>query len=238
MTTHKLVPVEPTEEMLDRACVSVGMSDSRAKACYSAMLAAAPEVSAEPVGRIVGACLTEGDGKWVTEVELVRPLDEFTPVYAAFGHEKRSVEHDTAPQGEAETPRTEAMRCFAVVRGWPANTHPLSVIFDEMERLERELQAANEQIRSDSRLIEDVTAIVYRQRKEIDALRAQLAAQQEDAARLDWLERNLFERKWFGTLKVPSEYFVRGDFRHTTQRMRGETLREAIDAAMQEGSHD
>jgi len=58
------------------------------------------------------------------------------------------------------------------------------------------------------------------------------AEQAEDSAMLDWLEKNLFERKWGGTIGAPSEFYVRGDFRHTTQKMRGETLREAIRAAM------
>lgn len=55
--------------------------------------------------------------------------------------------------------------------------------------------------------------------------------QSEDTQLLDWLEQNLFERKWGGTLGQPSEFFVRGDYRHTTQKMRGESLREAIRAA-------
>lgn len=53
-----------------------------------------------------------------------------------------------------------------------------------------------------------------------------------DAERLDWIERNLFEHKWGGTLGQPYDWFIRGDFRHTTQRMLGNDFRSAIDAAM------
>lgn len=58
----------------------------------------------------------------------------------------------------------------------------------------------------------------------------------EDAKLLDWIERNLFERKWGGTLGEPSDWYVRGDYRHTTQRMRGENLRDAIRYAMKKDS--
>lgn len=55
-----------------------------------------------------------------------------------------------------------------------------------------------------------------------------------DAQRLDWLARNLFEYKWNGVIDSGSRtnWFVRGDYRHTMQKMNGTTLREAIDAAM------
>lgn len=54
-------------------------------------------------------------------------------------------------------------------------------------------------------------------------------------AALQWLERNLFERKWGGTLGQPSEWRVRGDHLHTTQRMRGETLMDAVAATQPSG---
>lgn len=53
-----------------------------------------------------------------------------------------------------------------------------------------------------------------------------------DSRRLDWMELNLFERKWGGTLGQSYDWYVRGDFRHTTQRMRGNDFRAAVDAAM------
>jgi hypothetical protein len=61
------------------------------------------------------------------------------------------------------------------------------------------------------------------------------AAENEDAALLDWLERNLFERKWEGTLGKRCFWYMRGDYRHTMQRFEGETLRNAIRAARKDG---
>jgi transcription elongation factor Elf1 len=60
-------------------------------------------------------------------------------------------------------------------------------------------------------------------------------AENEDAALLDWLERNLFERKWEGTLGKRCFWYMRGDYRHTMQRFEGETLRNAIRAARKDG---
>ncbi|GAC1478398.1 MAG: hypothetical protein NVS1B6_19720 [Steroidobacteraceae bacterium] len=57
-------------------------------------------------------------------------------------------------------------------------------------------------------------------------------ADKRDAARLDWVAKTLFERKWCGTLEQPSEWYVVGSYRHITQKMRGETIRAAIDAAI------
>jgi hypothetical protein len=57
-------------------------------------------------------------------------------------------------------------------------------------------------------------------------------AEPGDAAMLDWLERKLFGSAWGGTIGHPKDWTVRGDYRHTTQRMVGNTLREAIAAAM------
>lgn len=58
---------------------------------------------------------------------------------------------------------------------------------------------------------------------------------EEDAARLDWIEMAFFERHWSGTLGEPSYWTMVGPFRHTLQRMRGKNLRDAIDAAREEG---
>lgn len=51
--------------------------------------------------------------------------------------------------------------------------------------------------------------------------------------RLQWLANHLFERKWNAVVGTCHKFnwFVRGDFRHTTQRMIGDTFAEAIDTA-------
>lgn len=56
----------------------------------------------------------------------------------------------------------------------------------------------------------------------------------EDAKFLDWLSTNLFERKWDGTIGNPCEWHLRGDWRHTLQRMKGPDIRAAITQAMQQ----
>lgn len=53
-----------------------------------------------------------------------------------------------------------------------------------------------------------------------------------DADRIDWLERELFDRYWDGCLNRPSTWRMAGPHRHTLKRMQGESLRDAIDAAM------
>ena len=65
-------------------------------------------------------------------------------------------------------------------------------------------------------------------------LRADLAQCRVDAERLAWLERHLFEQKWNGVIDGGSrvDWHIRGDFRHTTRRMVGNTFRDAIDAAV------
>lgn len=59
-----------------------------------------------------------------------------------------------------------------------------------------------------------------------------------DAERLDWLERNLFDRKWDGTIGRASSWSMVGPYRHTMQKMHGETLRSAVDAARQAGQQE
>lgn len=56
----------------------------------------------------------------------------------------------------------------------------------------------------------------------------------EDAKFLDWLSTHLFERKWDGTIGNPCEWHLRGDWRHTLQRMKGPDIRAAITQAMQQ----
>lgn len=55
-----------------------------------------------------------------------------------------------------------------------------------------------------------------------------------DAERLDWLERVVFERHWDGTIGRPCSWSMAGPYRHTLQRMRGNSLREAIDIGARE----
>ena len=69
---------------------------------------------------------------------------------------------------------------------------------------------------------------------EIDRLRAERDALRKDAERLDWIERNLIEGKWDGTIGRPKSWHMIGPYRHTLQQMHGDTLRDAIDAAMGE----
>ena len=52
-----------------------------------------------------------------------------------------------------------------------------------------------------------------------------------DSDRLDWLERHLFDSHWDGTIGRPKEWRMAGPYRHTLVKMRGNTLREAIDRA-------
>ncbi len=52
-----------------------------------------------------------------------------------------------------------------------------------------------------------------------------------DAERLDWLERHLFTRCWDGTIGQPCYWQMAGPYRHTLQKMSGNSFREAIDNA-------
>ena len=54
-----------------------------------------------------------------------------------------------------------------------------------------------------------------------------------DAERLEWIESKLFGHKWNGVIDSGSRvnWSIAADFRHTTQRMVGNTFRDAIDAA-------
>lgn len=71
--------------------------------------------------------------------------------------------------------------------------------------------------------------------EEIRELRAQLAAAEARAGRLatalEWVRRKLFVQSWGGTLGAPSDWRIAGDYRHTTQRMKGPTLLDAISHA-------
>lgn len=96
----------------------------------------------------------------------------------------------------------------------------------EIMRLKREL--ANEKIESATlrhgyRLASDNCVRLERELE--DARR--------DAERLEWVGMSLFESSWNGVIDSGSKthWRVRGDHRHTAQRMVGESFAAAIDAA-------
>lgn len=78
MTTHKLVPIEPTQEMV-KAIYSINYNhvpseEAMAEEHYSAMLSAAPEPEAAPVDGSFNAALAEfpwadGNGGWLKKCE-------------------------------------------------------------------------------------------------------------------------------------------------------------------------
>lgn len=72
---------------------------------------------------------------------------------------------------------------------------------------------------------------------EIESLSSRLADAERDAERLDWIEANLIEGKWDGTIGRPKSWHMVGPYRHELQKLRGDNLREAIDAAMEQ-SHE
>lgn len=53
-----------------------------------------------------------------------------------------------------------------------------------------------------------------------------------DTARLEWIETHLFVHSWSGAIGSLWNWSIAGDWRHTVQKMRGNTVRDAIDAAM------
>lgn len=78
-------------------------------------------------------------------------------------------------------------------------------------------------------------------KQEIESLREQLRLEREsrnhlarEEARLEWIERKLFEHKWNGVIDSGSrtDWYIRGDYRHTTQKIVGHEFRDAIDAAI------
>ena len=72
------------------------------------------------------------------------------------------------------------------------------------------------------------------QHRDCDAMGIENQALRKDAERLDWIARHLFEGKWDGTIGRPKYWTMTGPYRHTLQKMHGNSLREAIDAAMGE----
>jgi hypothetical protein len=79
----------------------------------------------------------------------------------------------------------------------------------------------------------DAEAMELQHQATITAQAAELEALRKDATRLNWIEDNLFERKWDGTIGRLCDWYIRGDYRHTTQTMKGNDFRSAIDAALQ-----
>lgn len=76
--------------------------------------------------------------------------------------------------------------------------------------------------------------------EDIRRLRTKLAAaearSEQYRAALEWISRKLFVQSWGGTLGAPSDWRIAGDYRHTTQRMKGPTLLDAVEsAALAEG---
>ena len=69
---------------------------------------------------------------------------------------------------------------------------------------------------------------------ERDRLRNEVEALRADAERLDWVERMFFERKWDGTIGRECDWYLVGSYRHVANRMKGNSFREAIDAARKE----
>jgi hypothetical protein len=56
----------------------------------------------------------------------------------------------------------------------------------------------------------------------------------QDAVRLNWIEQHLIEGKWDGTIGRPKSWYMVGPYRHALHKLRGNTLREAIDTALAE----
>jgi hypothetical protein len=67
------------------------------------------------------------------------------------------------------------------------------------------------------------------------ALMARVAELEKDAARLDWIQCNLFVGRWNGVIDSGSKtnWSIWSGHRHNTANMVGDTFRAAIDDAMQ-----
>ena len=64
-----------------------------------------------------------------------------------------------------------------------------------------------------------------------DETRCEAHRPSDDAARLDWLERHVFESHWRGTIGEAATWSLEGRARSAVAKMVGHTFREAIDAA-------
>jgi hypothetical protein len=67
-------------------------------------------------------------------------------------------------------------------------------------------------------------------------LLARIAELEADAKRLDFVESRLFGKSWNGVIDSGSRTYWRiaSDHRHITQKMVGDTFRDALDNAMEE----
>lgn len=94
MTDYKLVPMEPTAEMLEAGKKEVDWYEHNAIDCYQAMLAAAPAVQGEPVAYLRKDQLTHVKrmGPMLGEI-ADNPRADRVPVYAA----PQSAEQKPAP---------------------------------------------------------------------------------------------------------------------------------------------
>lgn len=120
---------------------------------------------------------------------------------------------------------------------WRERTHHECAVArcEELER-ERDARALADAIYpTGAAPLGDAIRRIGEMKDERDAALARAGVAEKDAARLDWIEQMLFERKWSGTIGEPSYWQMAGPYRHTLVRMRGENLRAAIDAARAEG---
>jgi uncharacterized small protein (DUF1192 family) len=97
-------------------------------------------------------------------------------------------------------------------------------VTDEIERLRAEINSAKPDPCKDG----SCSCCWVDEPSEIEQLRAELAACRD---RLDWVAEKFFERKWDGTINRPCNWYLRGDYRHTAHKMKGDTFDAAIDSA-------
>ena len=75
----------------------------------------------------------------------------------------------------------------------------------------------------------ELTDLILKQGNQLAAAASRL---DKESSRLDWLERELFDSHWGGTIGVSKTWRMAGPYRHTLQSFRGDTLREAIDTLL------
>ena len=106
---------------------------------------------------------------------------------------------------------------------------------DELDRLNAQALELCAEISGLRRELAEANAELAYARSTGDECALEVQGWKRDAERLDWVERNLIEGKWDGTIGRSKSWHMVGPYRHTLQAMSGDTLREAIDAAMKEG---
>lgn len=161
-----------------------------------------------------------------------------------------------------ENNRIEAMRGLAwnlKLEGQQSRSECVTEFCDELSALKQELQALREQKPyeiewpvyhhqgmgcglEDRNITDRYEAMRYGWDEAIQYL-AQILPEniyaapmpaREDSARLEWLEKKLFERNWNGVIDSGSRYHwsLWSGYRHIVQYMQGITFREAIDTAI------